>query len=195
MRNTMEKLAHALRILVLGAVGVCFILMLLTPGFAALLEEGGPDMVRRAFAAAMELPGYEGQGFVSLPMFFVTCLWAVWTQLSTALLTLLYWLWILCAVCILWQAKLVLDTILKEEPFQMVNAYALKRAAVACWTISGSAVLRLVLWVCAEQNALPLLAYNTLFIPLFFMAGLLFLVMSALFRQAAELKEDQDLTI
>ena len=34
-----------------------------------------------------------------------------------------------------------------------------------------------------------------LFVPAFFMAGLLFLVMSALFRQAAELKEDQDLTI
>ena len=29
----------------------------------------------------------------------------------------------------------------------------------------------------------------------FFMAGLLFFVMSALFQQAAELKEDQDLTI
>ena len=37
--------------------------------------------------------------------------------------------------------------------------------------------------------------YNTLFIPIFLMGGLLFLVMSALFRQAAELKEDQDLTI
>ncbi|RKI70554.1 DUF2975 domain-containing protein [bacterium 1xD42-67] len=33
------------------------------------------------------------------------------------------------------------------------------------------------------------------FVPAFFIRGLLFLVMSALFRQAAELKEDQDLTI
>lgn len=40
-----------------------------------------------------------------------------------------------------------------------------------------------------------LFTYNTLFIPAFFMGGLLFLVMSALFQQAAELKEDQDLTI
>ena len=41
----------------------------------------------------------------------------------------------------------------------------------------------------------PFFTYNTLFVPVFFMAGLLFMVMSALFRQAAELKEDQDLTI
>ena len=33
------------------------------------------------------------------------------------------------------------------------------------------------------------------FVPGFFMAGLLFLVMSALFRQAAALQEDQNLTI
>ena len=46
-----------------------------------------------------------------------------------------------------------------------------------------------------ERNAAPLFTYNTLFVPAFFMAGLLFLVMSALFRQAAQLQEDQDLTI
>lgn len=40
-----------------------------------------------------------------------------------------------------------------------------------------------------------MITYNAVAIPIFFMAGLLFLVMSALFGQAAELKEDQDLTI
>ena len=49
--------------------------------------------------------------------------------------------------------------------------------------------------VCALKNLAPLFTYNALAIPAFFMGGLLFLVMSALFRQAAELKEDQDLTI
>ena len=41
----------------------------------------------------------------------------------------------------------------------------------------------------------PLASYNTLFVPLFAMFGLLCLVMSALFRQAAELKAENDLTI
>lgn len=188
-------LARLLRVLVLTVFGICLFSLLLTPGFAALLAEGGPEMVRRAFAAAFELPGYEGQGFKSLPMFFVVCLWAVWMQLDTALLTLFYWLCGLCVLVILWQARLVLDTILNEDPFRMANARALKRAAVACWVISGGALVRLVLWLWAERGPAPLFTYNTLFIPAFFMAGLLFLVMSALFRQAVELKEDQDLTI
>ena len=48
---------------------------------------------------------------------------------------------------------------------------------------------------CGARETWPLFTYTALFIPAFFMGGLLFLVMSALFRQAAELKEDQDLTI
>ncbi|MFQ9916530.1 MAG: DUF2975 domain-containing protein [Flavonifractor plautii] len=41
----------------------------------------------------------------------------------------------------------------------------------------------------------PLLTYNALFVPIFILGGLLCLVMSALFRQAAELKAENDLTI
>ena len=40
-----------------------------------------------------------------------------------------------------------------------------------------------------------LLTYNALFVPIFILGGLLCLVMSALFRQAAELKAENDLTI
>ena len=89
----------------------------------------------------------------------------------------------------------MLDTILQGNPFQNANARALKRAAVCCWVISGLALVRLVLWLWAEGNPAPLFTYTALFVPAFFMAGLLFLVMSALFRQAAGLQEDQDLTI
>lgn len=193
--NSVLRLARLLRVLVLIVFGICLFSLVLTPGFAALLADGGPEMVRRAFAAAFDLPGYEGQGFKSLPMIFIICLWAVWMQLDTALLTIFYWLCGLCVLVILWQAKLVLDTILKGEPFQMANAQALKRAAQSCWVISGGAFVRLILWLWVERGPAPLFTYNALFIPAFFMAGLLFMVMSALFRQAAELKEDQDLTI
>ena len=37
--------------------------------------------------------------------------------------------------------------------------------------------------------------YNALFVPIFTMFGLLCLVMSALFRQATEMKAENDLTI
>lgn len=88
-----------------------------------------------------------------------------------------------------------MDTILTKLPFQPDNALALKRAAICCWVISGGALVRLALWLWAERGMTPIFTYNTLFIPAFGMAGLLRLVMSALFRQVAELKEDQDLTI
>ena len=40
-----------------------------------------------------------------------------------------------------------------------------------------------------------LATYNALFVPIFTMFGLLCLVMSALFRQATEMKAENDLTI
>ena len=55
--------------------------------------------------------------------------------------------------------------------------------------------MRMAVWFLRLRSAAPLFTFTALFIPVSLMAGLLFLVMSALFRQAAELKEDQDLTI
>jgi predicted membrane channel-forming protein YqfA (hemolysin III family) len=49
--------------------------------------------------------------------------------------------------------------------------------------------------VCYYSSLLPLTTYNALFVPIFAMAGLLCLVMSALFHQAAEMKAESDLTI
>ncbi len=100
-----------------------------------------------------------------------------------------------CTAVILWQGKRVLDTILKKEPFTLSNSRNLKRAAVCCFLISAAALVRLLWGLIYYQSIVPLFTYNALFVPIFFMGGLLFQVMSALFRQAAELKEDQDLTI
>ena len=190
-----SRLAGALRVLVILTLICNLLCLLLVPGVAGLLSDGGPDMVRRALGAALSLPGYEGQGFQSLPMYFAGSLWGVWTDGAAAFITAFLWLCGICTALILWQAKLVLDTILKGDPFRMTNANALRRAAVCCWVISGAALVRLILRLWAEGNPAPLFTYNALFVPGFFMAGLLFLVMSALFRQAAALQEDQNLTI
>ena len=96
---------------------------------------------------------------------------------------------------ILWQGKRVLDTILKGNPFVMDNAKSLKTAAICCFLIAGAAFLRLIWGFVYYQSIAPLLTYNALFVPIFLMAGLLCMVMSALFRQAAELKAENDLTI
>ena len=101
----------------------------------------------------------------------------------------------ICTAIILWQGKRVLDTILKGNPFVMDNAKSLKRAAVCCFLISGAALARLIWGFIYYQSILPLLTYNALFVPIFLMGGLLFMVMSALFRQAAQMKAENDLTI
>ena len=102
---------------------------------------------------------------------------------------------LLCGISsaqILYQARRVLDTILAGSPFVGKNAQALKSAAVCCWVISGAALLRMILEIIALKNPAPLITYNAAAVPIFFMGGLLFLVMSALFRQAAELQVNLD---
>lgn len=106
-----------------------------------------------------------------------------------------FWICGCCTAVILWQARRILDTILAGDPFRMANAVSMNRAAAACWVISAVALVRFVAETVILWNPVTFFTYNTLFIPCFFMAGLLFRVMAALFRQAAELQEDRDLTI
>ena len=61
--------------------------------------------------------------------------------------------------------------------------------------LAGAALIRVIFCMLYYVSLRPLASYNTLFVPLFAMFGLLCLVMSALFRQAAELKAENDLTI
>ena len=89
---------------------------------------------------------------------------------------------------ILWQARRVLKTVLAGTPFASENA-------VCCFLIAAAALARVIFSVCCYRSPLPLATYNALFVPMFAMAGLLCLVMSALFRQAAEMKAENDLTI
>ena len=80
-------------------------------------------------------------------------------------------------------------------PFSLENAAALHRAAVASFIIAVAALVRVIFSVCLFHSPLPILTYNALFVPIFSMFGLLCLVMSALFRQATEMKAENDLTI
>ena len=100
-----------------------------------------------------------------------------------------------CTAVILWQARRVLDTILAGIPFSTANAASMKRAAVCCLLISLAALGRTIWRIVYYGSFQPLLTYNALFIPVFAMGFLLCMVMSALFRQAAELKAENDLTI
>ena len=70
-----------------------------------------------------------------------------------------------------------------------------RQAAVCSFCIAGAALLRTIWGLWFYQSLRPLATYNALFVPIFTMFGLLCLVMSALFRQATEMKAENDLTI
>ncbi len=193
-RSGVQKLARVLRLFVLLVFILNLLVLPLVPGLVGLLLDGGPDEVLQTLRILFHVNGTEGMEFHPLG-YFAGALVAVWTDGTTAVTTLFILLYGICTAVLLWQARRVLDTILEGNPFQLANARYLKRASISCWVISGAALVRTILWICEEGNLGPIFTYNTLFVPVFLMGGLLFLVMSALFRQAAEMKEDQDLTI
>lgn len=187
MKNrNVEKLARVLKVLVTVAFVCNLIVLLLVPGLAGLRQEGGWAAFWEAVETS-ELP--------KLLIFLGGCwqyLFRVWREPYTAVLTVFLWACGSCTAVILWQGRRVLDTVVAGNPFQARNAKSLKLAAGCFFAISLVALVRLLLQLGWFRRAT---AYNALFIPVFAMAGLLCLVMAALFGQAAQLQEDNDLTI
>ena len=192
-KTAVQRLAAVLRTMVLIVFVLNLLCLLFVPGMAVICLDrdtmADPEW-RKALAWALQEKGLLFVGVVCLGGFR-----SLLEHAPVGVLSLFFWVCGTCTALILWQARSVLDTILAGNPFQLKNARALNRAAVCCWIISGVALLRLLWWLWHDHSAAPFFTYNALFIPAFLMAGLLFQVMSALFHQAAELKEDQDLTI
>lgn len=195
-RTSVQKLARVLRVLVIITFVCNLITLFVVPALAGVMA------VNRWDGQAIQriLGGGPYQNFF---LQFIVYGWhpVIWMLALTGedfywpVLTLFLLFCGVCTAVILWQGKRVLDTILAGEPFSIKNAANLKRAAVCCFLISGAALARLIWGFAAYRSILPLLSYNALFVPVFLMAGLLCMVVSALFRQAAELKAENDLTI
>ena len=176
--TSVQKIAGTLNSLVIIALICNLIALLIVPGLV--------------FAS----PQTRTLLLFSLDISYFLLAWAaVWGSPCLAVLTLFLLFSGACTAVILWQARRVLNTILRGEPFSMENAVSLRRAAVCGFLISAAALVRVVFSLFYYRSLQPLATYNALFVPLFAMAGLLCLVMSALFRQAAELKAENDLTI
>ena len=194
-RTSVQKLARALRVMVM-VVFVCnLITLFFVPALAAMFTENRWDGQTMARLLTGERIGFWMSFTIHSwnPVIWMLALTAddlYWPVLSLFLLS--------CGVCtavILWQGRRMLDTILKGDPFVMDNAKSMKTAAMCCFAISGAALARLAWGFAYYRSIAPLLTYNALFVPIFLMGGLLFLVMSALFRQAAGIKAENDLTI
>ena len=195
-RTSVQRLARILRVMVI-IIFICNLVAFLAVPIMALAT---PELaVAYGVDSLAYLFGIKeiDNDIIYIPftvMFFASWL-VVWEDAYSAVLAVFLWSCGACTAIILWQGKRVLDTVLIGEPFSVKNAANLKRAAVCCFIISGAALLRLIWGLVYYESLRPLLTYNALFVPVFLVGGLLFLVMSALFRQAAELKAENDLTI
>lgn len=187
---TAQRLAQVLKVLVTIAF-VCNLLVLpLVPGLVGIGREGAHTLLDAA------LTGVENENLA--PIFFAVCwqfLYRIWRFPAEGVLAAFLLFCGANTACILWQARRVLSTIIAALPFQHANAKSMDRAALSFAFISLAALGRTVWGLCYYRSPAPLFTYNTLFVPIFAMGALLCMVMSALFRQAAALKEDSDLTI
>lgn len=193
MKNvSVQKIAEVLRILVLITFICNLIALLLVPGLVYFRSDITREM---EFSQLQRIFDYDfDDGLGNLLGIYLT---EVWREPYTAALTLFLLFSGVCTAVILLQAIRVLCTIVEgnRNPFTVGNAASLQRAALCCFLIAGAALARVIFSVCYYRSPLPLATYNALFVPMFAMGGLLCLVMSALFRQAAEMKAENDLTI
>ena len=187
-KTGVQKLAGVLKVLVTITIGCNLLALFLVPGLA-LLKGFGPLLGLTPYETALELPARVWMVFV------MSWVWVWRSGAYDVVLTLFLLFCGCCTAVILWQGRQVLDTILAGTPFAPRNAASLRRAGLCCFLISCAALLRLVWGLFYYQSPAPLLTYNALFVPVFLMAGLLCQVMAALFRQAGELKAENDLTI
>lgn len=185
-----QKIAGILKTLVTATFACNLALLPLVPGLVYFRFATDPRMEFAALQATFAYDADDGWG--NLLRIYLS---EVWREPYTLVLTLFLLFSGVCTAVILWQGRRVLDSVLRGEPFSMSNVVSLRRVAGASFVISAAALARTVFSLCFYRSPAPLLGYNALFIPIFAMAGLLCLVMSALFRQAAELKAENDLTI
>ena len=190
---SVQKIAGVLRVLTCAALVCNLIILYLVPA-AVLLDSH--DLLGGVweYLSGMFFPGEDTIVMAGAAGSFLAWVW-VWRDACAAVLTLFLTISGVCTAVILWQARRVLKTILRGRPFSAENAASLNRAAVCAFLIAAAALVRVIVSVRLYRSVRPLLTYNALFIAVFSIAGLLCLVMAALFRQAAELKAENDLII
>lgn len=195
-KGNVEKLARVLKGLVLAAFVCNLIALFFVPCIVLLSPLGLFQQVADRILHLLRIRPF-GEDDVYVPLLGLALV--AWGEIWKSSIHVAYSAFLLlcggCTAMILNRASRILDTVLNKNPFVRKNAKVMKQAAVCCWVIAGAAVVRVLAEIVALGSVAPLITYNAAAIPIFFMAGLLFLVMSALFGQAAELKEEQDLTI
>ncbi len=191
-----EKLAGVLRALVEITFACNLIALFLVPALVVLQAEG---VTVTEYLFGQFHPGEDDIPAAGGAFLLLAWLW-VWKAAPAAASALLLAFCGCCTAVILRQGRRVLDTVLRGTPFCRENAVSFRRAAAAAFAVAAASLAR---WGVAvslvrafyHRSTASLPAYDALLVPIFAMAGLLSLILSALFRQAAELKAENELTI
>ena len=190
---TVQKIARALNILAWIVLIFNYILLYLIP--VSVISEGS-GLLDGVWNYMSGILSPAEDAVVTAGIFGSLSAWfLVWQDLHAAITTLFLVISGFCTATILQQGRKVLQTILHGEPFSAENAAHIYRAASCCFIIAVAALVRMVAGVFLFQSIRPLTNYNALFVAVFSLAGLLCLVMAALFRQATEMKAENDLII
>lgn len=191
--STVQILARVLRVLLIFALLLNVLALLLVPASVMVNAEnlfGGAG----TFLHDLFHPEADDVTAAGVSAIFLSWVW-IWGEGANALIALFLVICGICTALILLQGLRVLGTILQGAPFSTQNAVSLRRAAVCSFCIAGAALLRTIwgLWfyqvppppghlqraLCADLHhvrpAVP--------------------GVSALFRQATEMKVENDLTI
>ena len=191
--GSVEGTARVLRILVELAL-VCNVILVYLVPVAVMMDRHNLLGGVAEYLTGILRPGEDDIVGAAVAASLLSWVW-VWGETYRLVLAAFLVVSGICTAVILLQARRALGSIAAGVPFSLENGVSLRRAAVCCFVISVAALVRVLFGVWFYRSPLPLASYNALFVPMFAMGGLLCLVMSALFRQAAELKAENDLTI
>ncbi|MBX4261362.1 DUF2975 domain-containing protein [Clostridium estertheticum] len=102
-------------------------------------------------------------------------------------------------LCIMYYLRCIINSLVKMTPFIWKNVRSLRNVASACFTVSGCYVINFFInnqflnFKLIEIDASGI--HTDIEFIIFFFAGCFTLILSKVFKQAIEVKEENDLTI
>lgn len=126
--------------------------------------------------------------FISLPWSLPWYMKTIYRDSNENYYFLLGFLYISGFVCLVLvnEVRKIFKTLNRRNPFMMDNVKSLHRIAVACFIIAAAYIVKIFFY-----NSVLTMIITMVFI----IAGLFSIVLAEVFRQAVEVKEENDLTI
>ena len=175
--DTTKTLSTYLHWILLGVFFLCLLAMPLLPVLLATRFNAGWTVITDAGAPISYFPLDQS----TWPLFFLRL---GFLELFAA-----------GAAFVLWQGRGVMKNLARFRLFVSENVRHVRAAGFCTLGLAGVALVRMLTEWAVYGFRTVLYAYNTLFIPVFLVGGLLMLVLAALFEQGLKLKEDNDLVI